>query len=83
MDGCNDRAIKCALVSEQLLSLFTRSSLQELIELLPKALPHFVRGPIGEGDGDDLIDGKIVFEQDVKIALDEHRGLARSRPGRH
>ena len=76
-------AVERAFVVQPAAALFFVGDAQHLVELAAQALVHFVGGAIGEGDRDDLIDGETVFAKDVDVALDENRGLARARPGRH
>ena len=79
-----DRAIQSALVVKPMPALGGRGSLQNQVEFFPEPLAHFVRGAIGEGDSDYLIDVEVgVLTKDMKIALDQYRCLPRPRAGRH
>jgi len=83
VNGGDHGAVQRALVIQPVSPVVSRSGLQNEIELFPEPLAHLVGRAIGKRDGDDLIDVEVVFAQDVQIALDEHRRLARARPGRH
>ena len=56
MNGCDDRAVERALVVEPLFTFVTLCRHKYLIKFLPESFAHLVRGAIGEGDGDYLID---------------------------
>ena len=83
MNGSYDGAVQSAFVLEPAAALFVGRDAQHQVELAAQALAHFVRGAIGEGNCDDLIDREFVFAENVDVALDEDGRLARSRPRRH
>src|SRR6185503_21218844 len=56
VNRCNHGAVERALVVQPAAALFLVGDAQHLVKLAAQALVHFVRGAIGEGDGDDLID---------------------------
>jgi hypothetical protein len=56
VDGRDDRAIERALVVEPALTLVTLSGRENPIKFFSESFAHFVGGPIGKGDSDDLID---------------------------
>ena len=64
-------------------SLVSRCLLQNLVQPGSQTLAHLVCRSIRERDGNNLIDGKVVLAQDVQVTLDQHGGLAGTRPGGH
>src|SRR6185503_861969 len=50
MNGCDDRAIKRALVVEPLLTFVTLRRRKNLIKFFTESFAHLVRGAIREGD---------------------------------
>ena len=73
-------AVERALVVEPAAALFLISDTQHLVEFAAQALVHFIGCPISEGNRDDLIDREAVFAEDMDVALDQHRRLARAWP---
>jgi len=52
--------------------------------MLADAVAHFLRGFLGEGDGDQRVQLPFgMCRQQRKIAFDQHEGLAAARPGNH
>ena len=81
MNGCDHGAIERALVMQPALPFITVGSLQNMIESFTKAFAHLVRGAVGEGDGDDLIEVQFLLAQDVQVALNQDGRLAGAGAG--